>query len=279
MLIGFLLMTAGTALGEASSSLGKIEMRKRVETPFGYAFLTLLAGIVTFLILAAFRLPQQHFALASIPTLSIRIVLEIFQMSVTVYALKTASRSTFGFLRTLTIPGLLVADMLLAYPVSLSQIMGIMLIVSALFLLYVNHGFSKHGTLFALVSAANAILTITLYKYNITQFNSPEIEQLIVLSILLVFAYIVAVCWERRNPLKLLQKPVCLLHAGLAGVGGTLDAMSLLFGAPSVLIAVKRTIGVFASIISGHTVFAEKQLFLKLSAFTLCAMGLILLTQ
>ncbi|MFA5935749.1 MAG: hypothetical protein WC787_02775 [Patescibacteria group bacterium] len=276
-MLGIALMAAGTSLEEVSTSIGKAQMKKRIETPYTYGVLTASVAFLMFSVSGLIRFSSQHFDAASLPTLVLRIVLEIVQATVTIHAIKFADRSTYGFLRTLTIPGLLLVDLSLAYRIDAMQFVGICFIVLALLLLFLNHGFSKHGTWLVVISALNAVLTTSLYKYNITHFNSPEVEQLIVLPILALFFITMAIFKDKRNPFLLFRHPLCLVQAGFMGAGSILDALSLLFGVPSVLVAVKRTTGVFMSVLLGHAVFAEKHLILKITAFVLCGTGILLL--
>lgn len=278
-MLGISLITGGTVLEELSSSIGKIEMRKKVETPFTYGALTTGVCLLLFATMALVRPGAAVFSFSSLPTLSIRIALEIVQSVVTIYALKRADRSTLGFLRTLTIPLLLLVDVFLSYAIDGYQFLGISFIVIALLLLYMNHGLSKKGSWLSLISGVNATLTISLYKYDITHFNSPEIEQTIVLTVLFSFFLIMSLVRDRMNPFALLRRRACLAQAALLGVGATADAFSFLFAAPSILVAAKRTVSIFMSVLLGRTLFAEKHFALKLIAFGLCAAGFVLLVR
>lgn len=126
-MLGILLMTAGTSLEELSTTIGKSQLKKRIETPWSYGVLVLSVTLLIFLLAGLVRFSAQHFDPASIPTMAVRAVLEIFQAVVSIYAVKMADRSTYGFLRTLTIPGLLMVDVALAYKIGASQFIGIFL--------------------------------------------------------------------------------------------------------------------------------------------------------
>ncbi|MEN9558123.1 MAG: hypothetical protein RL141_492 [Candidatus Parcubacteria bacterium] len=276
-MFGIVLMTIGVTLEEAATSIGKFELRKRVETPFAYGLLTSTAVLAVFLLSAAVRWDQQIFRWESLPTLAIRAVLEVVLAVGVIHAIKQADRSTFGFLRTLTIPFLLIVDLVLAYHIDPYQITGMTLIVSALFLLFINHGFSKHGAWLTAGTALLAVATTSLYKYNITHFNSPEVEQVIMQTVLITFFIVMGFTMERKNPFRLFRIRACLMQAGLMGVGSVLGALSFLYAAPSVLMSVKRSVGIFEAIISGRAVFHEKRTALKVSAGVLTVAGFILL--
>jgi hypothetical protein len=276
-MFGILLMTVSTFLEEAGTSIGKMELRKRVETPFTYGVLTSLAGFVVLAISAMVRWEVQAFQWASVPTLALRTVLEIILAMTVIYAIKRADRSTFGFLRTLTIPVLLVLDVLMMYRVDTFQMIGMMLVVLALFLLFMNHGFSRKGAWLTVGGAVLAAATASLYKYNITHFNSPEMDQLVPHAALFLFFVVMSVKVERTHPFRLFRKPICLAQAGLIGAGVLVGSLSFLYAAPSVLMTVKRAVAIFASIIAGRALFHEKHLLLKVGAGALAVSGFLLL--
>lgn len=276
-MFGIFLMTVSSFFEEGGTSIGKMELRKRVETPFTYGVLTSCAGIVVLLVSAVVRWDVQVFQWASVPTLAVRTVLEIVLAMAVIYAIKRADRSTFGFLRTLTIPFLLVVDIVLAYRVDPFQIIGMTFVVLALFLLFMNHGFSRKGAWLTVCGALLAVVTSSLYKYNITHFNSPEVDQLVPHVALLFFFLVMSIRVERSHPFRLFRKPACLAQAGLLATGMLLGSLSFLYAAPSVLMTVKRAAAIFASIASGGAMFHEKRLMLKVGAGALVTVGFVLL--
>lgn len=96
-----------------------------------------------------------------------------------------ADRSTYGFLRVLTIPLLLLVDLALGYSLSQGQIVGVSILTLSVLLLLLNHGLRTKGIGFVLLSAVNAVVTLSLFKYDITHFNSVEVEQGITQLVLL----------------------------------------------------------------------------------------------
>lgn len=270
-------MTVGAFFQESAVSLGKTALRKHIETPFTYGFLVTSSGVLLFWLTALARWDAQVFDWASLPTVSVRIVFEILLAWVVVEAVNRADLSTFGFLRTLTLPFLLVVDVALAYRIDTLQIVGMMLIVLALFLLFMNHGFSRKGAWMTVGTACLAVVTVSLYKYNVTHFNSPEVEQLIAHTALLIFFGLMSMGVERSHPFALFRRPVCLAQAGLSAVGFLLTSFSFLYAAPSVLMTANRASGLFAAIFLGRAVFHEKKLLLKVSAAGLISVGFLLL--
>jgi len=285
-MLGLLLTGGATLAEEVGTSVGKWQTLRGKESIYSLGFLDSLWATL-FLLILIFIIPKDFFApgfpqgfvfsLASLPTLLPRIVLEILQAYATVYAVMRADRSTFGFLRIITIPLLLVADIVLAYSVSLPQILGMSLIVVSLVLLFINHGIRRQGAWFVVFTAVNAVATISLFKYDITHFNSIEAEQVIVSLVLITFFFIMALTRAKENPLKLLMRPVFFAQSLLMGISGITMSFAYLFSVASVITTAKRAFTILFCILSGHKFFHEKKPWIKVASFILIATGLALL--
>ena len=285
-MFGILLTAFGTLADEVSTSIGKWEVTRGRESIFTMGFLSSLWGAV-FLLVLAFLVPKGFFApgfpggfvfnMASLPTFMPRVLLEILQAYVTVYAIAHADRSTYGFLRIITIPLLLVTDILLSYSFNLSQIAGMTFIIASLFILFMNHGIRRQGAGVVLFIAVNAVITISLYKYDITLFNFIEAEQSIVSLVLLVFFFFMAFTRAGENPLRLLARPVFFFQSLLSGVSGAVTSFAYLFGTASIITTALRAFSVLFAMLSGHFYFREKKLWIKISVFSLITVGLVLL--
>jgi drug/metabolite transporter (DMT)-like permease len=282
-----ILLTGGSSLAEeAGASIGKWETLRGEESVFSMGFLDSL-WTTLFLLVFAFVIPKDFFAsgfphgfvfsMASLPTFLPRVGLEILQAYATVYAIARADRSTFGFLRAITIPLLLVTDIVLAYSVSLHQIAGMSLIIASLILLFINHGIRREGAWLVVFTAVNAVATATLFKYDITHFNSVEAEQVLVSLVLLAFFFIMALTRAKENPLRLLVRPVFFTQSLLAGIGGVFISFAFLFNTASVIMTAKRAFTILFSMLSGHVYFREKELWIKVVCFILIAIGLVFL--
>jgi drug/metabolite transporter (DMT)-like permease len=140
---GIVLMLGATLFQETSSTLGKIKVRKREESIFSMGFLNTFFVTVFFIAIAIIRPDQFIFSFASIGTLTLKIILDIFQAHYTMLAITRSERSTFGFLRVITLPLLLVVDLFLGYSISALQLGGMMLIIIVLFFLFLNHGIRR----------------------------------------------------------------------------------------------------------------------------------------
>lgn len=190
-----------------------------------------------------------------------------------------ADRSTFGFLRVITIPLLLVTDIILAYSVSLSQIAGMVLIIVSLILLFMNHGIRRQGAWLVTFIAVNAVVTISLFKYDISHFNSVSAEQAIVSLVLVIFFLTMALVKTKENPLRLLERPVFFAQSFLMGVSSVVMSFAYLFSAASIITAGKRAFNILFCMISGHVYFREKKLWIKVASFVLIAIGLVFLAM
>jgi len=284
-----LLLTGGATLSEeAGASVGKWETLRKRESIFSMGFLDCLWATL-FMLALAFIIPKDFFApgfpngfvfsMASLPTFLPRVGLEILQSYATVYSIVHADRSTFGFLRIITIPLLLATDIILVYAVSLPQIAGMSLIIVSLVLLFINHGIRRNGAWIVIFTAVNAVATISLFKYDITHYNSIEAEQIIVGIVLLVFFFTMALVKAKENPLRLLMRPIFFTQSLLMGIGGVAMSFAYLFGAASVITAAKRAFNILFAMLSGHIYFKEKKLWIKVAAFLLITFGLVLLSR
>jgi len=273
-MIGLFLILTSTFFTEVAVSIGKFEAEKHRESIYMMGFLNVLWATIFFLFIALFIRQDFLFSFDSLPTLSIRAILEIAQAHVTMLAILYADRSSFGFIRIGTIPLLLAVDMILGYTIGFNQIIGIGIIVLAFVVLLINHGIRKSGLWYVVFITINAVATISLFKYNITHFNAVEAEQSIILVILLVYFFIMAFFVKKENPVLFLKKPIFFAQSFASGLGAVLISFAFLFAPASIITAAKRSITVLFAILSGKVYFHEKHLFLKIVAFILITIGL-----
>ena len=276
---GILLIALSAFFGEVGTSIGKWEIAHRKESLYGMGFLTAWWSVVFLLITGLLMRHEFVFSLASLPTFCLRAVLEVTLLFVSLNAIMQADRSTFTFLRILTIPLLLAADVALGYAVSLPQMLGIGSIAIAFILLYLNHGLSARGKLLSLLAAVLAVATLSLYKYDISHFNSVEAEQSAIYFILVLTLFIAAKVRTGENVLGYLARPVFLGQSLAAGASSLLASFAYLFSAASVVTAASRSFEMLAAIASGRLVFHEKNPLLKAAAFVFIAAGIVLLTR
>ena len=287
-MLGLLLVIGSTLASEAGTSIGKWETAHGKESMYTMGFLNSLWATV-FLLALAFSVPSGFFApgfpsgfvfsAASLPTFLPRLALEIIQAYVTVHAIVYADRSTFGFLRIITIPLLLVADIALAYSIDTFHIAGMGLIIVSLILLFINHGIRRKGAWLVVFIAVNAVLTISLYKYDITHFNSIEAEQTLVSLVLLAFFFCMARMRAKENPLRFFARPIFFAQSLFMGASGAIMSFAYLFSAASVITTAERAANVLFAMLSGRLYFHEKKLWTKVVSFILIMAGLALLAR
>jgi len=278
-MIGVLMTIVAGFFSEIGSSIGKREVNNHKESIYTMGFLNTF-WITVILITTAFIIKGSFvFSLASLPTFIIKMILEIFQVHISLLAIVTASRSTFGFLRIWTLPLLLIVDITLGYTVSAWQAAGIFVLIAAFVVLFMNHGIEKKGSGYVMFTAINAVATISLYKYNITHFNSVVAEQSISYFILLLYSFTFATFIAKENPFTFFKKPRFLLQSLSEGVSSIVLSFAYQFAPASIIAAAGRSAGVFWSVISGNIYFKESHILLKMSVVALIALGIFLLTQ
>ncbi|MSU56448.1 MAG: hypothetical protein EXS51_04065 [Candidatus Taylorbacteria bacterium] len=271
-MLSILLLTASTFFSEVGASLGKEEVSHRKETIYTYGFLSLVLSTLVFIGIAVLR-GEFLFSSGSLPTLTLRIVLEIVQSYVSIKAITIADRSTFGFLRVLTIPLLLMVDLSLGYVLTPNELIGASLLTVSLLFLFLNHGLRYKGIGFVLFSACNAVLTVSLFKYDVSHFNSVEVEQGSVQIILLLFFMYMAWRTTRKNPIRLLVKPLFLFQSASQAIAGVLSSFAYLYIPASVAMSIDRSLSVFFSMFAGNRYFHEKKLVQKFVSLLLLIIG------
>lgn len=275
---GLLLTLAATFFSEAQESIGKNAVLQRQQSIYTMGFLSMFWGMLFFLCIIFFVKKEFLFSLASLPTFLTRAVLELILAHVSILAITRADRSTYSLIRTGTIPLLLVADIALGYSLSISAVVGIGIIAAVLISLFYGTTIRTAGAGLAGATMVLAAATISLYKYDITHFNSVEAEQSIIIAILLGYFFLMARYKAGENPLAFLRQPLFLFQSLSAGLADVLMSFAYLFGAASIITTAKRALSVLWAILAGHRYFKETRLLLKLLAFAVIAAGLVLIS-
>lgn len=277
-MFGVILISISTFLQEVANAIGKKGVEKQLESIYTMGFLNTLWGAVLYLFLIIVVRHQFVFSLASLPTFWPRLLLEIVQADLYVRALAAADRSTFSFVRTLTIPLLLGVDFFLGYHLSTPQVIGMSLIAVTLLIIFRSRDMRKTGIGLVLLTALNAVITLSLFKYNITYFNSVETEQFLVSVVVLVYFFLTAYFRSKENPFLFFRKPIFLIQSVSDGAGGIAQSFAYAFAPASVILAAGRSSAVLWSVLSGNRYFRERHLLLKVGLFFVTIAGLILLT-
>jgi hypothetical protein len=262
---------------EVAFSIGKQTMRKKQESVFAFGFLGVFWGLV-FILLSSLAVQAPFtFSAASLPTLSARIALECLLSYMAAMAVFKADRSTNGFVGTLTIPLLLIVDLRLGYQISRFQIAGIVLLAAGVGILFLRSKRTKKGVKYCVAMALLAVITASLYKYDISHFNSVAVEQGITMSVMLIFFSVMAAVRGTRQPVRyLLQRPQGVQSVA-AGLAVAVQSYAFMYAPASVIIAMKRGFALIWSIVFGHKWFHEHKLKVKLQTASVMLCGLFLL--
>ena len=275
-MFGLFLVLIASAFSEIGVSIGKTEVEKRKDSIYSMGFFSLFIGTVFFFLIALLK-NSFVFSLASLPTFIPRVILEILLTFFTVSAIVKADRSTYSFIKVGTLPLLVIADLVLGYELQAYQIIGVGIIIFALAVLFLNHGINKKGIFYSALSAILAVATLSLFKYDITKYNSVEAEQGIISVILLIYLFFMARLITKENPLKLLKKKEFFAQSFFEGMGSVLVSFAFIFAPASIITTALRSFSVLAAMISGSIYFHERHFLIKLACFVFIAIGLVLL--
>lgn len=277
-MIGIFLIIVATLFDEVSTSSAKESISRHVESIASRAFLVCLWGFL-FLGVSLVGGAVWTFNVASLPFFTARLIIEIILTNITLRAITTADRSTFGFFRTLTIPLVLCIDVILGTALSISQIWGVLSIVMALLILSYRHSLSGRGMGLSLLSAIGSALTLSLYKFDITHFNSVAAEQVLASLVILPYFFWHASVKDKENPFKLLRSKKILGESAASGVAGILGSFAYAFAPASVIVAVQRSSAVCWSIVAGALHFHERHIMEKVGVLGLTIVGVSLLIR
>src|SRR3989344_6356998 len=276
-MFGVFLVSIGQFFTEISDSIIKDRGRRDESLLYALGFLQLIWGELIFLGIALFKEGAFVFSTAALPTFLVRAVLEILQSHFTLLSIIRADRSSFGFIRVGTIPLLLLVDFLLAYTIKPTQAAGVGLIVLCFLLIFAGKQVKKYGVGIVTFTALNAVATISLFKYNISHFNSVVAEQLLMGAIIIAYFLGVLVLVQRRNPWQFLKNPVYLGQSFSSAASHVLDSYAYVFAPASVILAAKRGAAVLWATISGNVYFRETHLLFKLAIAIMLTGGIVLL--
>ncbi len=277
-MIGVILTAIGTFFEEIATTKGKAAVSGHQQSVYTMGFLQMLGGVLLYGVIILFSPDTFVFSHDSLPTFLPRILLEILQAQLTITAIVRASRSTYSFIRILTIPLLAAVDIVLGYSLGIMPLLGIGVIIATIIGMFSNLGTSdRKGWYFALGSALNAVLTLSLYKYNITHFNSVVAEQSIIQMAVLFYFFVIAYVRCGENALMFLTKPRFLVQTLAQGIGGLTESFGMLYAPASVILAAKRSSAMLWAIGSGNLYFHEHHFRRKLIEGGLLIVGLLLL--
>ena len=276
-MFGVFFASLGTFFEEVATVVGKKEILKHEESPFTMGFFNLIWGVIFLCFLVLIQKTDFVFSQASVPTFLVRVVFEMLQAYATVLAIAGADRSTTSFVRVGTIPLLLAVDTLLGYSLQMPQLVGIGIVLVAILFVMYSRSTNKQGVGLVLFTTVNAVITISLYKYNITHFNSVAGEQIPMGILLLLFMFGMAHFVGKENPIKMLRKGIFMGQSVAMGFGSILESFAYVFAPASVILAAKRSSAVLWSVLSGNHYFHERHMAAKLAVVLVLIAGIVFL--
>ena len=276
-MLGVLLTGISSAFNEISFSIGKRQVNDGAQSYYTFGFLIQFFSAL-FICAAGFLFNDLVFSPASFPTFGLRTLVAIVEMQLATIAISKLDRGTFGFMHLLTIPFLLTIDLVLGYALRPLQIAGMgLIILPVLAFFFLERREEKSGLWIAFGVAFLASIDISLYKYDISHFNSVGAEQGILTLILSLYFFLTAVLIKKENPLLFLRRPVYFAQASASGVATVINSFAYLFAPASVIASAFRGFSLLSSLLSGRLYFREKRLLLKVGLFAVIVLGLILL--
>ncbi|MFH1583197.1 MAG: hypothetical protein ABIB72_02675 [Candidatus Falkowbacteria bacterium] len=275
-MFGVVITFFSTFFDEIGLSITKAKLNQKQISIYSIGVINYLAVALFFIVVNIVEW-EFHFSLASLPTLSARLLIEMILTYIALKAIAIADRSTFGFVRIVTIPLLLMVDFLLGYKISAWQFAGIGIIIFSLLLIFLFHGIKRQGVWLSLLTAVMAVATITLYKYDITHYNSVAAEQTIVYLVLLAFLIGMALVKAKENPFGFLKQRIYFFQTLINAIPSFANSYAYAFAPASVILSAYRSSAVFWSVVSGKAYFEERHFLVKLLCLAILISGIILL--
>ncbi len=275
-MFGVIITFFSTFFDEIGVSITKAKLNQKQISIYSIGVINCLAAALVFIFINIVK-QEFHFSAASLPTLGARALIEIILTYVALKAIAITDRSTFGFVRIITMPLLLVVDFLIGYKISGWQLAGIGIIIFSLFLIFLLHGIKKQGAWLSSLTAIMSVATITLYKYDITYYNSVAAEQTIIYLVLLAFLTGLALVKAKENPFAFLKQKIYFFQTLINAIPSFANSYAYVFAPASIILSAYRSSAVFWSVVSGKVYFKEKHFLIKLLCLALLVGGIILL--
>ncbi len=276
-----LLVFVAQLFGEVSTSSSKHAFKERLFSYTLYGFLSHIVAALFFLVMMYITNEAFSYNTKALPLLAARVILELIQCEIVYRAFVKADRTTFGFARILTIPLLLLVDIFLGYSISNTQLLGIGIIAASLLAYFGMEHLKGKGVHLALLSSVLSVVTISIYKYDVSNYNTPALVQLVSSSIL-AFVYSMRVAFSRKDRALLLsieKHPMLgFVFLSEATASGLLSYAYILAPA-SLILALSRASAVVWSLLSGVFYFHEKKVIRKVFFCSILAIGLIVMVR
>ena len=266
-MLWFILWLVGTFFEESTNSITKKQTLKYniYQVWIIISFFSLVFFLIYAIIKILFLDKEIYINSNSYLLLAIRVCFEILQSYFTIIAINKSDRSTFSIIRIITIPLLIISDLILWYHFSILSLVWLWILLIAFVIIW----FSKNKINFnwwkyALFTAINAVITISLFKYSITIYwNSVEFDQFVVILSILIFYAFFLIKNKSKIP-NIFKDKLFLIQWVSMWISTILISFSYLFLNASIATAIKRWWEMFWSILFWYRIFGEKNLKFKL---------------
>lgn len=275
-MFALLLITIGNLFQESATAIGKKSMDKRQETIYGYAFLSVFWFTIFLIIFVAIG-ASFHFSKDSLPYFVPRLIIEIMIAQLGAIAIHKAQLSTFSFLRQITIPLLLVVDIIVGYEIGAAKMLGMLVIFGTVIYLLGDKTLSKKGSKYIVAIALLSVINLSLFKYDITHFNSVAAEQIVVGLCLTAYFTVAGWLHKREKTWEYLYKARTEIQSLLTGFGTTIGSFAFIYVPASVATTYSRSTELLFAILFGNIAFHERKLGHKLAGFAVISSALILI--
>lgn len=275
-MLGMLLTFSGNFIGEFSSSLGKRMLEKKELSTYLYGMASYLFLAILFFLITRIGGESLVFG-GGVAIFVIKCIFEIIQSEVQFRALKLAPRTTFTFLRVLTIPLLFVVDLVLGYTLTISQFIGVLLVTLSLVFMFSGKHISRNGFYLSLFSAINAVITISLFKYNITHFRSVAVEGCYTTILLSCYFVTRSYLLHGMDMFRLLWCPNVGLLVVSDGIASVLLSFAFQYGPASLILAMVRSSALLWSFLSGAFYFSESGMKRKFATLSVLVVAVFLM--
>lgn len=262
-MLALFLVLGATLCEEVSSVFTKEGITNRKESFYTAGFLNLFFVTAVFFVIILYD-GNFVFSLKSLPVFGTRVILEFALLMLALRAVAHADRTTFSFIHSGTIPLLLAVDVSLGYAISPAQLLGIALFCAVIIGLAFRKEINKTGAFDVTLLTIGAVGTLSLFKYDITHYNSLEAEQFLANLLMLIGFFSYNRFVRRENPFRAFGTLKLFVQSLSAGLATVLVSFAYLYGAASVITAMKRVGEVLWSLLSGRFYFHEAHPLVKL---------------
>lgn len=206
-----------------------------------------------------------------------QIFLSLFYYPILNKAIHQAERSTFSILGCMTLPILLVSDIMLGYGVNAYKILGIIVISVVVVYILATKTLSLRWCKDIVLANWIYMLMMIAFKYSTYHFASTEMVNLLITlpTALLFIPIVLKKRW--KNWLKQTFSPKYFWIAGLYGVGWVLIAESYKTLIASSVMLFKQFFAMIFGLITGKLLFHEWRLYKKIIFVVSLGVGIVLM--